>query len=209
MARRSESAIANAPEVLSSRELFGSPNKWRLFEMWFGQVGTTTVHVWAESFDDAFEEAVEYLDDQGMCGYFVDLDDGDLREAARDLGYEWDPDWPDWNDRRWQRVVERAEADLTVIGHTTLKCGRYVPSYEWGGEEVPPSSEEFELVALASLAEVRRLWPDDWEDTLARVKPKWRTLVSSVGYGRARAKKSVRRKKCSRCRKRVRARARG
>jgi len=129
-----EYPIANAGE-------FDGSDDYKLFLMWAGQVGTTFAWVWVPSydgFDTAFEEFVEYLDDNGLCGYFQSIDVEDLQESARELDIEWQDDWPnpsDW-DRDWERVVQHAEADLTLIGHTQLKCGEYIASYEWGGDEI-------------------------------------------------------------------------
>lgn len=112
-----------------------------LYVMWAGAVGTTEVYVWANSFDDAFELFVDYLDDKGMCGYFVDVTMDDLKESARELGIKWDAEWDEpgsdaYDDPEFERIVEHAEMDLTSIGHTTLECGQYMPSWEWGGQDV-------------------------------------------------------------------------
>lgn len=121
-----------------------------LYAMWLGPYGTT-VYVWGRSFDDAFEEMVEWADDNAP-GSLVDLTEADLKEAAEDAGVEWDPEWPDYDDPAFMRVVEDAETDLTTIGHTTLKHGQYIPSHEWGGDDVT-GGEQFEEILRASRKE--------------------------------------------------------
>jgi len=121
-----------------------------LFLMWAGAYGDTRGYVWANSFEDAFEHWVEYLDERAP-GLLTNLDEGDLRESARDLGIEWQADWPDHEDRKFQRVVEHAEVDLTPIGHTTLEHGAYIPSHEWGGDEI--TGAELHRVKARSIAE--------------------------------------------------------
>lgn len=127
-----------------------------LFRMWAGACAPTFVYVWADHFEDAFEEFVEWLDDNAPGHLttneeFMEL----LNEAAQDMhGKTWDEltaecdnVWDEFSD-----VIERAEADLTSIGHTTLKHGTHIASYEWGGDEVT-DSEEYETVLLAGVGE--------------------------------------------------------
>jgi hypothetical protein len=113
-----------------------------LYRMWLGQVGTRQVYVWATSFDDAFELLVDYADDAGWCGFFVTITEDDLKDAASDIGVPWASHWPDDSDPTFTRVRDNAEADLTIIGHTSLSCEKtlggplYVHSDEWGGDEI-------------------------------------------------------------------------
>lgn len=125
-----------------------------LFRFWFGTVGTTFVYVWTRSsdFESAFEVAVEWLDEQGAAGHFTTVTENDLKAAAEEEGIEWQESWPDWEDPEFQRLVDAAEADLTVIGHTTLKHGTHLVSYEWGADEIT-DPEEWKRVALASYEE--------------------------------------------------------
>ncbi len=121
-------AIANPDEV------DGGPS--RLWLVSFGAYGGTHVYAWADSLEDAFEVAVEHLDDEGQCGHFTILTEDDYAAAADELGVVWDPGSPDY------AVMEEAEADLTPIGWTTLECERkgggsaFVPSWEWTAREV-------------------------------------------------------------------------
>lgn len=109
------------------------------------------VYVWASSFEDAFEELVEWADDHAP-GSLVNLTEKDLKESANELGIQWDPEWPDWDDRDFAKVVEQAEADLTMIGHTTLKHGQYIASDEWGGDDVV-DDQEYATVKRRSIME--------------------------------------------------------
>lgn len=135
-----------------------------LFKLWFGAYGETHVYVWADGFDSAFEEAVEWLDDEGLCGAFVTLDESDIRDAAEARGLDGDDilarmKGGDWDDDV-SNVVQDAETDLTMIGHTTLtNCENqlgngplYIPSWEWGGNEVKDKKER-QFVYDASLAQ--------------------------------------------------------
>src|SRR5574341_2373388 len=82
-----EIPIANAAEA----QWHGGRFRQRgagLYRMWFGQVGTHEVYVWADNFDSAFEEAVEYLDDKGFCGFFTTIDESDFKDAAESLGLD-------------------------------------------------------------------------------------------------------------------------
>lgn len=177
--------IANAAEATYHSPYAGSRPRVRhrggLFLMWFGQSGTTHVYVWADGFESAFEEAVEWLDDQGFCGFFTTLTRRDFEMTAEDLG------WDDIRFRRaWKEIetgridsgdatklLEKTEADLTIIGHTTLRnCEKklkggplYVPSYEWGGDEVA-SERDIKEVTLRSIEEAD-LDPDDFSDEIS------------------------------------------
>ena len=123
----------------------------RAYLMWAGQCAPTKAYVWADSFESAFEIFVEWLDAQNYTGFFVSDDEFKelLDEQATDMyGKDWDTlisewvadngEWAGWkNDMcaEYMDVIEAAEADLTMIGHTTLSSGTYIPSYEWGGDE--------------------------------------------------------------------------
>ncbi len=134
----------------------------QLFLMQASTGGISSAHfayVWARSFEDAFEKFVEYLD-ENFPGMLVTVGLTELREAAEDLGYEWKSTWPDWDDRRFEKVAERAEADLTPIGHTSLESGTHIPSENWHGQEVS-DPEEFERVWAYSLHKFRREYGDE------------------------------------------------
>ena len=145
--------IANDCEVDSSApDNNGKSAGTDLYLMWAGNPAIQ-VYVWSGSFDSAFEEMVDWLDDQGTCGVFTEIGEPELRDAANSLGISWDPSWPDYSDPDYVKVQEYAEIDLTMIGHTTLKCSSggsmYLSSYEWGGQEVT-DAKEIEDVARES-----------------------------------------------------------
>lgn len=141
-----EADIANPEENPGIEE--GKP----LFLMFAGAYGDTHAWVWADHLEDAFEVFVEWLDDNAP-GLLTELDESDLKNAAKDEGIAWQPHWPDWDDRQFQKVVEAAEADLTVIGHTTLKHGTHIASYEWGGDEIDPGGKDYKTVLGRSMAD--------------------------------------------------------
>ena len=130
--------IANADEAWNLATDEGEPRvdtPTDLFLMWAGQMGTVRAFGWARHVEDAFEEFVEYLDDEAP-GMLTDVTEQDLKEAAEYEGFAWQKHWPDYEDPEFEKVVQRAEADLTIIGHTTLNHGQYIASYEWGGDEI-------------------------------------------------------------------------
>ncbi len=89
-----------------------------LFKMWWshGSYESHSVYVWADSFDDAFEVLVEYLDDNAP-GALTNIGVAELKEAAKDLGISWQKSWPNHDDEQFQKVVEHAEIDLTDWAH--------------------------------------------------------------------------------------------
>ncbi len=124
-----------------------------LWRFAFGAYGSTVVYVWTfrNSVEDAFETAVEWLDENAP-GHLVNLTQDDYKQAAEELGIAW-PESGDVNSLEgdeFERVVTHAEADLTLIGHTTLNNGQYVLSYEWTVDEVEKRSDEWTEVADAS-----------------------------------------------------------
>lgn len=116
-----------------------------LYLLSFGAYGTTRVFAWASSLDSAWEIAVDWLDDKGLAGIFTTITDEDLAAAAAEIGVAW----PTEDDEQRGRVYEAAEADLTMVSHTTLRnCGpgpHYVPSWEWTA--VGPEWLDREVVA--------------------------------------------------------------
>ncbi len=160
--------IANASEHAAT-------HRTQLFRMWAGSACNAgllgrEVYVWADHFGDAFEVLVEWLDDNYPSALtspaeMIEL----LDEASREVGHEsWEAAQTHWkvnggheaagwycdmlNDLH--EIVEAAEADLTIIGHTTLKHGYAIPSHEWGGNEV--DAEELREVKVRSVEECLR-----------------------------------------------------
>lgn len=133
--------IANDGEFRCDREI----NLYRM------RLGSAEVYVWAGSFDKAFEELVEWADEHAP-GFLVSLDEDDLKQAATELGLPM----PSMDafvgciEDTAMRILEHAEADLTDIGHTSLKNGQYVRSDDWGGDEIDNGTEEWKQVALRS-----------------------------------------------------------
>jgi hypothetical protein len=108
------------------------------------------VYIWADSFDDAWEELVEYLDAHAP-EVFETIGEDELKEAADDLNIPWKATWPDWQDRDFEKVVEHAEADYTMISHTTLKSGgTHIRSDMWGGDDVTDGDELNEVWTLSA-----------------------------------------------------------
>lgn len=117
-----------------------------LWQLSFGAYGSTHVYVWADGAESAFEEAVEWLDDNAP-GMLVMVGEEDYQRAAEELGKVWDPSDPD------SEVIETAEADMTMIGHTTLKHGNAVASWEWQMREIERGSDEWNTVVERSREE--------------------------------------------------------
>jgi hypothetical protein len=147
--RRNGAVIVNPADAPGDRW-----SRSTLFLMWFGATGTKLLYVWADSFEDAFEYAADWLGENGKCGFFTTISDDDLRAAAREeLGDSREYDTIEQilaeiksgdMGRIANKVLDRAEADLTMIGHTSYpECEKklgggplYIPSWEWGGDEV-------------------------------------------------------------------------
>jgi hypothetical protein len=92
-----------------------------LYLMWAGGMSSRRLFVWAESFETAFEELVEYLDEHAP---------GFLSKSEEILA--------DMTDEE-RAAIEAGEAEIpdhTMIGHTTLENGDCIPSWEWGGCDV-------------------------------------------------------------------------
>jgi hypothetical protein len=120
----------------------GSGNRDQLFRVGFGAYDDTEVYVWSSSADDAFQEACDYAAAKGRWGVFTSLSDDDLAAAAEelDLADEWNEHLAEGNMQEIaDQVIQHAEVDLTIIGHTTynppaetgLTGPLYVASHEW------------------------------------------------------------------------------
>jgi len=105
------------------------------FRFQFGAYGWTKVDVFADSMDDAFEVAVEWLDDNAP-GHLVSIGEAELHAAAEELGLVYLPELA-WSTKDQEAIIAHAEQDLTLIGHTQLKNGQYVLSHEWHCDELP------------------------------------------------------------------------
>ena len=132
--------LCGVPDDETRRKTANDPSDGdRLFRFSFGAYGETRVDVFADDFESAFEVAVEWLDDNAP-GHLVAIGEAELREAADELGLEWEPGTPfhEIDEDTQTSIVANAETDLTVIGHTTLKHGQYLCSWEWTVDEVSP-----------------------------------------------------------------------
>ena len=127
-----------------------------VYRMWAGAYADTVVFVETDSFEGAFEELVEYLDDYapGLLVSHAEFREL-LDEQAQEAGH---PDFAavealhaahDMGDDEFYTLIQDAEADLTMIGHTTMTHGSHIASHEWGGDEVTDE-------AIAS--QLRNVW---------------------------------------------------
>ena len=146
----------------------GDYDRETLFEMWVGACSPLRVLVWADSFEDAWEEMVDYCDHPERAGVFSTVDDSDLRAAAEDLGLSWDEIKDDHSSEAFDRVVNAAQADMSMVGHTTLHhvtapgmpC---IPSWEWGGGEVDPGSDRYRDAFARSLKDGDHDLAEAWD----------------------------------------------
>jgi hypothetical protein len=92
----------------------------------FGAYGTTHVAVLGGSLEDGLEACQEWLDDNAP-GLLHTVSEEDYADAAKELGLEW----PSEDEDIVSKVTEQAEADMTMVGHTTLEHGNCIPSWEW------------------------------------------------------------------------------
>lgn len=152
--------IANPDDAPEERDgALGPHYSTSLFRFSFGAYGSTQLYVWArrECLDDALEIAVEWLDDHAPW-ILTTVGPKDYREAAEELGLDYDSAFADAQDgvseEAFNRIVERAETDMTMIGHTTLKNGNAIPSWEWTCIEVCSGTPEHSRAARRCQA-----WP--------------------------------------------------
>jgi hypothetical protein len=110
---------------------YDEPDSGFLFTL--GAYGLTKVAILGLglSADDAVELMLEWCDDNAP-GLLCEPDYG---EAARELGVPWP--MPE-EGRDIERVLERAETDLIVCGHTTLRNGSAIPAWEVHFDELSP-----------------------------------------------------------------------
>jgi hypothetical protein len=82
---------------------------------------------------------VEWLDDNAP-EHLTTVGEAEYREAAEELGLDFEQARDDAQDGICEddmnKIWERAEVDLTVIGHTTLKNGTHIASYDWTVNEL-------------------------------------------------------------------------
>lgn len=99
----------------------------RAYVLWFGAVGTTYLHVYADSLEAALEECAEWLAEYAP-GHIMEHGSEEhrdlLREACEERGI-LDGDL-DFESEDVMAAVEAAEADLTYT-----ESG-FLTSYEWG-----------------------------------------------------------------------------
>lgn len=123
-----------------------------VFQFYFGAYGETSVYVIAKSWNSAFEAATEWLDDNAP-GHLTSFSIDDYKESAEELGLPWLEHYPNGHDETFLKIVENAEVDHMVIGHTTLKNGTHVCSWECTGNQL--SGEEAAKVCLRAWALTR------------------------------------------------------
>jgi len=116
-----------------------------LFYWSLGAYGNTHVYTWADSYESAEEEMLEWVDDNAP-GLLHWIGQKELEEAAEDLGLDWkqaEADMRDGvSDRDASKIIEHAEADMIIVGHTTLKHGNAIPSWEVHVDEVHGKKRE-------------------------------------------------------------------
>jgi hypothetical protein len=141
-----EHDIANPGDCPEPR---GGNHRDNLYLMWAGEgYDATQVYVWANSFDDAFEHLVEYLDEHAPGRLVSHKDAMDAlyrhcKEHEIDLGEISDDERGELHE-----IVEQ-ENEWTTIGHTTLNTGAHIASHEWGGDDITDNLE-YEKVYIAS-----------------------------------------------------------
>lgn len=100
------------------------------FIFWFGAYGWTRLMVWANSLDDALDEAVDWIADNAP-GLLAD--DAVTEEYNRCIGEGMSE----------EEAQEEATVDTTCAGN----CGHYLNSWEWGIlAEDPTRAEVLELL---------------------------------------------------------------
>ncbi len=137
--RRKKRAAANPEEVPIANPcdapglLYG--DRQTLFYWSLGAYGDKHVYVWADSYESAEEEMLEWVDDHAP-GLLSTVGEEDYKNAAEELGVDWDPSEPD------DEVIQKAEADMIMVSHTTLEHGNAIPSWEVHVNEVHGKKRE-------------------------------------------------------------------
>lgn len=108
------------------------------FVLWFGQIGITRLHVYADSLETALEECAAWLLEHAP-GHVMTIGDEQyqdlMREACEEIGVAWPYDPGEDQDRYWE-----AE-DLATADFTRTESG-FVASDEWGIYLENPTTEE-------------------------------------------------------------------
>lgn len=114
--------------IYVTREAFGE----RVFRFCFGAYGATVVYATGQGWEDSFQAAVDRLIEEELYGIFEEID---YQEAASELGYGL---VEELGGDEVEEVMQHAETDMTVIGHTHVDgMGQLaIPSWEWSGSEV-------------------------------------------------------------------------
>jgi hypothetical protein len=97
------------------------------YVLWFGAYGWTRLMVWANSLEDALDEAVDWLADHAPG----ELADESVHEEYNRLIAEGKSE---------DEAREEAEMDMTCAGN----CGNYIPSWEWGLALEDPTRKELD-----------------------------------------------------------------
>lgn len=122
-------SIGKTGSEMSSIAVAGSPGD-EAFIFAFGAYGDTRLAVFARSLDDALEEAFEWLDDNEPGQLLWSHENAE--ECAAELGIPWPlPEDFDHSGDKGCELYEACTVDMTVCGHTTLKNGDCMPSWEW------------------------------------------------------------------------------
>jgi len=134
-----------------------------LFLFSFGAYGDTHVLVWAQpdDVDTALETAIEWLDENAPgLGVSHEELQAYAEDAAREAGYasisslEAAIDDGSADPAEMDHVLQDAETDLYVVGHTTLKHIAALRSWEWYVSDVDCDSDEYREAHARSLAAI-------------------------------------------------------
>jgi len=125
---------------------YDSWQRTHLFYWSLGAYGSTHVYTWADSYESAEETMLEWVDDNAP-GLLSTIGEAELRESAQELGIEYDPQDID------DRIIEHAEQDMIIVGHTTLKHGNAIPSWEVHVREVTGDTRKRAIATSKAICE--------------------------------------------------------
>lgn len=139
-------------EDIDPERVIGDGYSQHWYRMWVCACAPQVVYIQANYFGDALETLMDWCDDH-CIGAFVGVGEPELREAAEDLTCnEQDVAIILANIKNdvigdvEAKVIEAAEADISMVGHTTLENWDYkkngmpgIPSWAWGGDDVEPA----------------------------------------------------------------------
>lgn len=140
--------LIQSPEHSDLKIHYINPSEWNfhggrhsrgdLFLMEFGwqsYTPSTFVLLWEGSFQDALEESAAYMKDH-FPGVFVEFDEGDIKDARKDLAEE--------KGVEPSEISDNDAYEAATVDHMYTESG-YLASDQWGGHKADHKLKEVAL----------------------------------------------------------------